>query len=190
MIFNRRRLVGALAGAASAGSAGPVLGREAPAREVSARASIDGASLGLRPDSSEDQSKILQRAIDHATSARAVLRLAPGAYRAGALTLRPHGAIAGVAGATRLVLVAGSPLMSAAASDYIGISGLIFDGAEMPLQGRQGLIDLAHGRSARITDCEIVNAGGNGISLTAIEGEVRGNTVSASDAAIFSIDAA
>ena len=41
----------------------------------------------------------------------------------------------------------------------------------------------------RITDCEIVNAGGNGITLEAIEGEVTGNTISAADAAIFSLDA-
>ena len=41
----------------------------------------------------------------------------------------------------------------------------------------------------RIADCEIVNAGRNGITLEAIEGEVTGNVVSAADTAIFSLDA-
>ena len=41
----------------------------------------------------------------------------------------------------------------------------------------------------RIADCEIVNAGRNGITLEAIEGEVTGNTIGAADAAIFSLDA-
>ena len=41
----------------------------------------------------------------------------------------------------------------------------------------------------RIADCDIVNAGGHGIALETIEGEVTGNTLSAADAAIFSLDA-
>ena len=188
MIFNRRRLFGALA-AASAGSAVPASARETSARAASARSSVDAASLGLWPNPAEDQSRIFQRAIDRAGAEGAVLRLAPGVYRAGGLILRPHTAIAGNAGATRIIAAGASPVMSAAGSDYIGISGLILDGAGIPLQNGQGLINLAHSRSVRVTDCEVANAGGNGISLTAIEGEVSGNTVSAADAAIFSIDA-
>lgn len=186
MIFNRRRLFGALAGA---GSAAPALARETPARAVQPGSSIDAVSLGLHPNPAEDQSKIFQSAIDYAAASRAVLRLAPGVYRAGGLILRPHTAIAGVAGATRIILSTPSPLVSGAGIDCISISGLTLDGAKIPLQGNQGLLDLARGRSIRVTECEIANAGGNGISLVAIDGEVTGNTVSAADAAIFSIDA-
>ncbi len=41
----------------------------------------------------------------------------------------------------------------------------------------------------RIADCEIVNAGRNGMTLEAVEGEVTGTTISAADIAIFSLDA-
>jgi uncharacterized secreted repeat protein (TIGR03808 family) len=50
-------------------------------------------------------------------------------------------------------------------------------------------LHFAQGRSVRVADCEIVNAGRNGITLEAIEGEVTGSTISAADAAIFSLDA-
>ena len=59
----------------------------------------------------------------------------------------------------------------------------------MPLPAGHGLVQLAQGRAVRIADCDIVNAGGHGIALETIEGEVTGNTLSAADAAIFSLDA-
>jgi uncharacterized secreted repeat protein (TIGR03808 family) len=214
MNFDRRRLFAALAGVASVTAATPALARrlrgrrdrdEEPAHRgksepqpsansvtvgnVEPRSAIDGASLGLRVNAVEDQSKAFQRAIDYAAAASAVLHLTPGFYRAGGLKLPPHAAIAGVAGATRIVMSAGPPLMSATGSDHISIIGLTLDGGDIPLRGRHGLIDLAHGRAVRIADCEIVNAAGNGISLEAIEGDVTGNTLTAADAAIFSLDA-
>ena len=214
MNFDRRRLFAALAGVASATAATPALARRLRDRRnyddgpghrgkrepeptvntvtlgnVAPRPAIDGASLGLRVNAVEDQSKAFQHAIDYAAAARAVLHLTPGFYRAGGLKLPPHAAIAGVAGATRIVMSAGPPLMTATGSDHIGINGLTLDGGDIPLHGRHGLIDFAHGRSVRVVDCEIVNAAGNGITLEAIEGEVTGNTVSAADAAIFSLDA-
>jgi uncharacterized secreted repeat protein (TIGR03808 family) len=50
-------------------------------------------------------------------------------------------------------------------------------------------LHFAQGRAVRIADCEIVNAGRNGIALEAIAGEVTGNTISAADVAVFSLDA-
>ncbi len=50
---------------------------------------------------------------------------------------------------------------------------------------------LTQGRALRLTDCMIVNAGGDGIRLDAIAGEVTGNTViDAANYAIFSNNAA
>jgi uncharacterized secreted repeat protein (TIGR03808 family) len=160
-----------------------------PAHELGLRAEIDAVSLGIRPNAAEDQTQIFQRAIDQAAAARAVLRLPPGVYRAGGLTLPPYAAIAGVAGATRIVMAGGPSMMSATGSDYIGVSGLVLDGGNIPLPERRGLLHFAQGRSLRIADCEIINAGRNGIALEAIDGEVTANTISAADSAIFSLDA-
>src|SRR5580692_378777 len=184
MSLDRRRLFAALAGAATAGAAAPAL-----ARDVATRPATDATALGLRPNAPDDQSKALQRAIDQAAAAGLVLHLPAGFYRAGALNLPPHAAIAGVTGMTRIVMAGGPSMLSATGSDNVALSGLILDGANIPLPERRGLIHLAQGRALRIADCEIVGAGRNGIALEAIDGEVTGTTVSAADNAIFSIDA-
>jgi uncharacterized secreted repeat protein (TIGR03808 family) len=190
MSLDRRRLFAALAGAGAA-SAGNAAGeaQAIPAHELGLRAEIDAVSLGIRPNAAEDQTQIFQRAIDQAAAARAVLRLPPGVYRAGGLTLPPYAAIAGVAGATRIVMAGGPSMMSATGGDHIGVSGLVLDGGNIPLPERRGLLHFAQGRSLRIADCEIINAGRNGIALEAIDGEVTANTISAADSAIFSLDA-
>jgi uncharacterized secreted repeat protein (TIGR03808 family) len=158
-------------------------------RELLARSGIDAAALGIRPNTVEDQSKALQRAIESAAATRAVLHLPPGSYRAGSLQLPPYAAISGTPGATRIVMAGGPSLLSAAASDHVAISGLVLDGGGVPLPERRGLVHLTQGRAVRIAECEIVNAGRNGITLEAIEGDVTGNVVSAADIAIFSLDA-
>src|ERR1700733_2246632 len=63
MSMDRRRLFAAFAGVATAGAATP-----APARDSTAmpRAEIDATALRLRPNAQEDQSTILQRAIERA----------------------------------------------------------------------------------------------------------------------------
>ncbi len=191
MGIDRRRLFAALAGVAGAtGTAGAASEAQSmPARDAGPRAEIDAASLGLRPNGSEDQTQVFQRAIERAAADRAVLRLPPGFYRAGSLQLPPYAAIAGVPGATRIVMSGGPSMISAIGSDHLGISGLVLDGAGIPLPERRGLLHFAQGRFVRIADCEIISAGRNGIALETIEGEVTGNTISATDAAIFSLDA-
>ena len=191
MPINRRSLFAILAGAASTTAATPTLARDAAnsGGDDAPLARIEATTLGLRPNAVEDQSTVFQRAIDRAAAARAVLSLAPGFYRAGSLKLPPYAAIAGVAGATRILMAGGPFMLTATGSDYIRLSGLVLDGNAIPLPARNGLVHLAHGRFLRIADCEIVNAGGNGITLEAVEGEVTGNSISAADAAIFSLDA-
>jgi len=187
MSLDRRRLMAALAGAATAGAATPALARIEAERVP--RSGIDAAALGLHPNAADDQSKALQRAIDRATAEGAVLQLRAGTYRAGALQLPPNAAISGAAGATRIVTSGAASLLSAIGSDHIALNGLIFDGANIPLPEGRGLIHLAQGRALRIADCEIAGAGRHGIALETIEGDVSGNTISASDVAIFSLDA-
>ena len=195
MTLDRRRLFAAFAGAAGVTTASPALARRAQQaetltpRDTASRDAIDATVLGLRPNAAEDQSKTLQRAIDHAAATRAVLRLPSGRYHAADLKLPSYAVIAGVAGATQLVLSAGTSLFTATDGEHIRLSGLVLDGAGAPLPQQSGLIHLAQVRAMRISDCEIVNAGGNGIALEGVEGEVAGNAISAADAAIFSRDA-
>jgi uncharacterized secreted repeat protein (TIGR03808 family) len=180
-------MVAGLAGVGALGIARQA--RAAPAREAAPRAELDAAALGMRPNAADDQSQTFQRAIEQAAAARTILRLPPGFYRAGALQLPSFSAIRGVAGASRIVMAGGPSMMSATGSDHVSVSGVVLDGAGIPLPERRGLVHIAQGRSIRIADCEIVNSGRNGVSLEAVDGEVTGNTISGGDAAIFSIDA-
>ena len=195
MNFNRRRLFAAFAGA-SAGAATPALARESLRSEnwqadATPRAEIDAVSLGVRPNDEADQSAVLQRAIARAAAAGAVLRLPPGFYRTGGLQMPSYAAIAGVAGATRIAMAGGSSLLSSTGGDRVSLSGLVLDGTNIPLPDGSGLVHLTQGRDIRIRDCEIVNAGGNGITLEAIAGDVTGNAITgAAGYAIFSNNAA
>ena len=191
MKFDRRRLFAAIAGAASAGAATPSAAREPFAAASVPRSEIDATSLGVRPNADIDQSAMLQSAIARAAAAGSLLRLPPGVYRAGALQLPPFAAIAGVIGSTRLIMTAGPSLLTATGSDYVSISGLVLDGNHVTLPDGRGLVHLTQGRALRLTDCMIINAGGNGVTLDAIAGEMTGITViDAANHAIFSNDAA
>ena len=182
MTLDRRRLFATFAAVAGAATtASPALARRAPQAEPLQphESEIDGTALGLRPNVPDDQSKALQRAIDSAAAARAVLHLPSGRYRAGNLKLPSYTTITGIAGATQIVLAGGTGLFTATGGEHIRLSGLVLDGAAAPLPQQSGLIHFAQVRAMRIADCEIVNAGGNAIALEGAEGEVAGNTISA-----------
>src|SRR5262249_52316797 len=94
---------------------------------------IDAMHLGVRAGSPEDQSRVLQEAIDRAAGARVPLALGPGVYRAGDLKLPAGAHLVGVRGATRLVLTRGPSLISGNHAHDITLAGLTLDGAGLPL---------------------------------------------------------
>ena len=182
MPIDRRTLLAGLAAATT-----PSLARAAAPIST---LGLDAAQLGVRPGSPDDQTKALQRAIDQAAAAHAPLALAPGVYRAGDLVLPAGTQIVGVRGASRLVSTRGRPLLTAPQADRVTLNGLVLDGAGSRLPERLGLVALMNGRDVRIADCEINGAGGHGISLEGIAGEISGSTVTgAADVAIISFDA-
>ncbi len=174
MDLNRRHLIGAsTAGIAAGALAMPAdAARAAPLTSLLGR---DATQYGVRPGSSEDQTRALQRAIDEAARAQMPLALPPGVYRSGLLRL-PNGAqLIGVRGATRILFTGGVSAIQSDGSDAIGVTGITFDGGNIPLPARRGLIHLLGGQDVRITDCAITNAGGSGIWLEQASGEISGN---------------
>jgi uncharacterized secreted repeat protein (TIGR03808 family) len=190
MDIDRRRFL-PLAAAAAAATAGAAAGAgAAPAAAAAVPVGLDAAQFGVHPGSPDDQSKALQRAIDQAAGERVPLFLPPGTYRAGNLKLQPGSQLHGVRGATRLLLTEGPSLIAASFADRVSLIGLILDGAGKPLPDNRGLLHLATGRNLRIADCEITAAGRQGIVLEAMEGEVRGTTITAAaGAGLFSLNA-
>ena len=118
-----------------------------------------------------------------------MLRLPPGFYRAGSLVLPSYTSIAGVAGATRLVMAGGPSMLSATGSDYVSLSGLVLDGAGFPLPDGAGFCISAGAAQCASPTATSSKQAAMASSLEAVAGEVTGNTVTAGDIAILSIDA-
>ena len=187
MDFNRRHLIRTTAGAAAMLATSSQVVRAAQVVSAFGR---DATQYGVRPNSSDDQTRALQRAIDETARAQVPLALPPGIYRTGTLHL-PNGAqIAGVRGATRLVFTGGASLISAEGASGIGLINLVLDGGSIPLPTRRGLVHCLTGRDIRITDCEILASGGNGIWLENVSGDVSGNIITkTATTAVTSFDA-
>lgn len=182
-IDRRALLTASAAGAALAASTGA-----ASAAATASPGGMDVVQFGLRPGIPDDQSTILQRAVDAAARARFPLILPPGDFVAGDIRLPPHAKIVGIRGATRIRLSRGGSIFVSEGADNLDLSGLVLDGGRKTKE--RGLVHLSRGKSIRISDCEIADAGGNGIFLEQIGGAVSGCTISGSeDVAIHSLDA-
>jgi uncharacterized secreted repeat protein (TIGR03808 family) len=175
-----------------AATAGLVAGAPAAASAAAPISSlgIDATRFGLRPDSSDDQTRQLQRAVAEAARTRAPLALAPGTYRVGNMALPDGAQLVGVRGATRLMLTDGASLISAGNAQHVGLAGLVFDGGRRPLDAGRGLLQFDACRALKIADCEITGAGGTAIRCAGVDGDIVDTVVSDSaDAAIHSLDA-
>ena len=188
MDIDRRHLIGASA----AGVAGALAMPSDAARAAPLTSSLgrDATHYGVKPNSSDDQTRALQRAIDESARAQAPLALPPGIYRSGELRLAPGSQIVGVRGATTLRFIGGASLVSSESTDHIGLSNLTLDGGGIAMPTRRGLIHCLGGRDVRITGCEITGSGRNGIWLETVAGEISGNIILQTAAtAIVSFDA-
>ena len=150
---------------------------------------VSAVELKIEPDSPEDQSRALQRAIEQTAAARVPLMLPPGTYRAGDLRLPDGARLIGCPGASRLLFSEGASLLAAKDADHVALTGLILDGGSRPPAAR-GLVHFASGRGIRIEHCEILGSGRDGIVFEGIEGEITHNVIAeVAGAAIFSLDA-
>ena len=188
MDLNRRHLIGAsAAGVAGALAASPEAARAAQLTSALGR---DATQYGVRPGSPDDQTRALQRAIDEAARAGVPLALPPGIYRTGMLRLAEGAQLVGVRGATKFLFGGGGAMFLGEGAGHIGLSGITLDGGNIPLPQRHGLIYCLGGRDVRITDCEIVNSGGNGIWIEQVSGDISSNIITGiAGTAIVSFDA-
>jgi uncharacterized secreted repeat protein (TIGR03808 family) len=113
----------------------------------------------------------------------------PGRLRARAGTVAEGGELVGVRGATRLALSRGTSLISASHTEQPSLSGLIFDGAGIPLGAGRGLVHFTGARKIKISDCEMAQVGGTAILLEQCGGEVANNKIADADVAVHSLDA-
>ena len=189
--MHRRRFLSATAGFAVFGLTIPAAyARKLPAlSEARIRGSLDATQLGVRPDSSDDQSLAFQAMLAEASHHNMPLFLPPGRYIVSDIALPSHVRITGVPGATHIIQ-GGAKLFHGEGLDHIGLSGLAFDGTGMPLNAQtKGLVDLKQVSHLAIEDCSVTGSGKHGIALEAAGGRIANSEISkASDAGIHSID--
>lgn len=160
------------------------------ARSDAKASGVPGRELGVRPGAPHDQTEVLQAAIDRTARDRQPLFLEPGAYQVGGLRLPVGAKLVGVRGVTRLMAASAAPVLAAERADHISIKDLVLDGRGHAA-GPRGVLEVTASHSVQIEACEVINAGGTGIHLDGVQGEVTRCVVqNARHAGIFSIDAA
>ena len=188
MHINRRHLIGvSAAGVAGVVAMSPDAAQATPPTSAFGR---DATHYGVRPGSPDDQTKVLQRAIDEAARAQVPLSLPPGVYRTGLLQLQSGTQLVGVRGATKFVFSGGASMLSGEGTNSVGLTGITLDGGSIKLPDRRGLVHCLGGRDIRIIDCEIMGSGGNGVWFENVSGDISGNIITKSaTTAIVSFDA-
>jgi uncharacterized secreted repeat protein (TIGR03808 family) len=188
MDVNRRHLIGTSAAGVAGALAMPA--NSARAAPLTSALGRDATQYGVRPGGPDDQTRVLQRAIDEAARAQVPLALPPGVYRTGMLRLQSGTQLVGVRGATKLIFNGGASMLSGEGAGSVGLTNLTLDGGGIALPSRRGLVHCLGGRDIRITDCEITGSGGNGVWFEDVSGDISGNIITRSaTTAIVSFDA-
>jgi uncharacterized secreted repeat protein (TIGR03808 family) len=186
MTLDRRTLLAAIGITGASAPLGAAYAATAPGGGFG----MDVTKFRVRPNGLDDQSRALQEAINAAAGSRVPLFFPPGVYRAGDLVLPSGTHIVGVPGASRILLGYGASLAASSRAEQIMLSGLTFDGASRPLPEKRGLLTIRNTREFIMRDCAVVSAGGTGIVLESVDGELANNIFTgAMKAAIFSLDA-
>src|SRR5258708_30757453 len=135
MDVNRRHLLNASAAGVAAGALA-ISSDAARAVPLTSALGRDVTQYGVRPNSPDDQTRALQRAIDDAARAQAPLALPPGVYRTRALKLPGGAQLAGVRGATPFLFTGGPALVARPRCNNSRLTGLPPRSAGNPLPAR------------------------------------------------------
>lgn len=139
---------------------------------------------GLEPNSSRNQSRALQKALDRAAEQGGILVLPAGRFVASGLKVSKPLVLAGTAGQSVLVSAGGRTILAIEDSDDVFISGIGFDGAG----GAETLL-AAKNASLHIENCSFQKSGGSGLSMADCSGRIGGNRFGHIEhTALFSID--
>ena len=163
-----------------AGLAATAAGTRAVMAQGTVAPSISQSVLdhGVRPNAKTNQTGKLQKAIDAAAGAGAILHFPAGEYRTGKLTLKSNSILAGVAGQSLLKLTGDRAALTARSAANVHLSGLILDGGGIaPGAGgnASALFSADLVERLSVTGCMITGSTANGISLTRCSGKISDN---------------
>ena len=152
MDIDRRHLIG-LAAATVGARALPALA--APAAAPLGALGLEAAHFGLRPGSTDDQSRVLQTAIDEAArAARAARASRPASIASAISSCRPARSSSACAARPGSCFTEGPSLMAAAGADHVTLSGLALDGgsARSPIPAASSTWRVPRAADRRLRD--------------------------------------
>ena len=181
--LNRRSL---LAGSLAMAAAG--MATSLPA--YAAAGSIDPTDFGIRPDTSDDQSRAFARMLDEASARNAAILLPPGRYVLSDLTLPHRTHLSGVPGASHIVYGGGRHLFAAEDAALVDLSGLTFDGVNLPLDdASEALIHMRRVDEFVMDRCEVRNSSKSAVALERVSGRLERSTLSgAADCGLYCVE--
>jgi uncharacterized secreted repeat protein (TIGR03808 family) len=188
MTLDRRSLIGAGFGLGAAAATAQAAERR-PAERAQPNASV--LSANLVANDNRDQTAALQAAIDAAAEKDIPLVLPPGKFIVSDLRLRAGSRLIGAARTTTLVFAGGAAFVTADKADGLVLDGLTFDGAYKTFDAERGdgLLTFANSKHIQLTDLDICNSIGIGLSLIECGGRIEGlNIHHVLDAGLKSLD--
>lgn len=155
------------------------------------RGSLSATDSGLRPGAVDDQSDLLQTALDEAAAERRPLFLPPGRYEVSNLAIPTGARIVGVPGETRLVYSGGGHLLYGERTTGVSLDGLVLDGANRALgEDAPGLLHLVQASDFTLERSTVVGSSRHGVALERVTGRISGNRITgAREAGLWSVDA-
>lgn len=155
------------------------------------RGSLAKGDIAYAPLASDDQSTVMQAAMDKAAAEGKPLYLPPGRYELSNIILPSRLKLMGVPGESRLVYTGGGEMLVAVDGSGISIDGVVIDGANRALgDGVPALLHMVGVGDVSITRVEIVGSARHGVALERVSGTVLQNRISgAREAGLWSVDA-
>ncbi|HUG62906.1 MAG TPA: TIGR03808 family TAT-translocated repetitive protein [Methylomirabilota bacterium] len=169
--------------------AAPAVAETTRIRLADLRGSIGTEAIDVRPGAVDDQSAVVQAAIDKASSEGKPLFLPPGRYEVSNLRLPSRLKLIGIPGETRLVYSGGGHLLYAEGGSGIAIDGVVLDGANRALgEDTPGLLHMIGAADVTLERSEIVGSARNAIALEGCSGRISACRISgARDAGMWTV---
>ncbi|SDT97920.1 TIGR03808 family TAT-translocated repetitive protein [Stappia sp. ES.058] len=176
---------------AAAGLAGVAFPARAAVRVADLRGTIDAAEFGIRPGAADDQSSLMQQAIDAAARRGRALFLPGGRYTVANLRLPSGARLVGLPGQTRFDYQGGGHLIYCEKASSVGLEGIHFDGGNRMIgEYAPALLHFADAKDLTIEGCTLTGSSKTGLALDRCSGRVRETTISgARQAGLRSVEA-
>ncbi|PCH82534.1 MAG: TIGR03808 family TAT-translocated repetitive protein [Hyphomicrobiales bacterium] len=164
--------------------------KSAPILAAQLRGSLDGSSLGIIPGALDDQSTLIQNAIDTARARGKPLFLPAGRYSVSNLKLQSGTQIVGVPGQTHLVYSGDGHMILSENTEQIRIEGVVIDGSNRKLAGyAPALLSFTNVSDCILENCQIVGSSKVGIQLLRSSGRIHHCDIfGAADVAVYAIE--